>query len=71
MSADFSNIIATIRRLKQQSEDLTETQIAEMKRATYTGMSPQQAKEYDARRERINELMSQVAQLQQSLSEHL
>lgn len=71
MSADFSNAIATIKLLKQQIEDLTETQIAEMKSATYTSMSPEQTKEYDARRKRINQLMSQVTQLQQSLSENL
>lgn len=71
MSSDFSNTNATIKRLKQQIEDLTETQIEEMKRATYTGMSSEQAKKYDARRKRINELTSQVTQLQQSVSDNL
>jgi len=49
---------------------LTEEQSKALKSATYLGMTPDQAKQYDARRKEITQLMQEFLRLQQMAEEH-
>lgn len=66
MPLDPSDTIAMVERLNQEIQELKEKQIAALKTATYTGMTPEQAKDYDALRKQITELINRMIRLQQS-----
>jgi len=55
-----------IQRLRQQIDALTQEQADALKRATYLGMTPDEAKVYDARRIKITELMGQLVEIRQA-----
>jgi hypothetical protein len=56
----FSDTIAAVRRIKLEINRLTEEQAEALKTATYVGMIPDEAKEYDKRRSRITELIQEL-----------
>jgi hypothetical protein len=55
-----------IDRLKRQIEQLTLEQTDALKSATYVGMTPEEARQHDERREKITQLTQQLRQLQQA-----
>ena len=61
------NANETIQRIKQEIERLTAEQTAALKSATYVGMTSEEARQHDARRNRITQLAQQLRQLQQTL----
>ena len=52
-------------RLRQEIDDLIDEQTEALKRATFVGMTPDDAKMYDARRQTITRLMQQLAEIQE------
>jgi hypothetical protein len=54
---------ATVHRLKQQINELTEEQSEALESAIYVGMTPEEAKKYDARRAKIMQLAAHLQQL--------
>ncbi len=52
-----------IRSLRREFNMLAEQQIEALKTATFVGMTGEQAKEYDARQRRINDLANKLARL--------
>jgi hypothetical protein len=52
--------VEQVHRLKQEIDTLTEEQNKELQRAIFVGMSPTEAKEYDARRQEITLLVRQL-----------
>ena len=53
-----------VQRLKEQIGALTEQQSNALQTAIYVGMTPNEAKEYDARRQEISRLIAELAKLQ-------
>ena len=53
-------------RLRNQIDELTREQIDALKKATYVGMTPDDAKAYDARRIKITSLTQQLAEMRQA-----
>ena len=51
-------------RLRQEIDDLIDEQTEALKRATFIGMTPDDAKMYDARRQTITRLRQQMAEIQ-------
>ena len=51
-------------RLRQEIDDLIDEQTEALKRATFVGMTTDDAKMYDARRQTITRLMQQLAEIQ-------
>ncbi len=56
-----------IHRLKEEIERLTKQQAQALESATYLGMSPDEAKQYDARRAQILKLVEQLRQLEKAI----
>ncbi len=56
-----------IHRLKQEIDRLTKQQAEALQSATYLGMSPDDAKQYDARRAQILTLVEQLRQLKKPI----
>ena len=52
-------------RLRQEIDDLIDEHTEALKRATFVGMTPDDAKMYDARRQTITRLMQQLAKIQE------
>ena len=52
-------------RLRQEIDDLIDEQTEALKRATFIGMTPDDAKMYDARSQTITRLMQQLAEIQE------
>jgi hypothetical protein len=55
-----------IARLKRDIEQLTLEQTEALKSATYIGMTPEEARRHDQRRDKITRLTQQLRQLQQA-----
>lgn len=60
-ASEPSETVNAVHRLKQEIDRLTDDQSRALKQAIYVGMTPDEAKEYDARRTRITELVQQLA----------
>jgi hypothetical protein len=67
MSAkDGSTTLATVHKIKQQIDRLTEIQVKALKSATFVGMTPDEAQEYDNRLQKIFKLVEQRILLEKS-----
>jgi len=55
------SIEETVHRLKEEIDRLNQQQSQALKTATYLGMTPDEAQEYDQRRTRITELVMQLS----------
>jgi len=53
-----------VERMREELDTLTEKQLDFLRTATYLGMRPEDAKEYDERRSRIAQLMQAMAALE-------
>ena len=53
-----------VHRLKEKIDTLTEQQTSALHNAIYVGMTPDEAKEYDARRQKISQLIAELVNLQ-------
>ena len=51
----------TVHRLKEEIDRLNQQQSGALKTATYLGMTPDEAQEYDQRRSRITELVRHLS----------
>ena len=58
------NTVETIHRIKQEIDKLSEQQSEALKTATYVGMTAEEAREYDARRQQITKLVEELRLLQ-------
>ncbi len=56
----------TVHQLKEEIDRLTEEQIEAMKMATFAGLTPDEAKEYEERRAKILELVEQLRMLEEA-----
>ena len=59
-SYDTSDSVDAVERIRQEIEKLTEEQNEALKTATFVGMTASEAKIYDARRQRITELVERL-----------
>lgn len=66
MPVNPSDHVTTLQRLKHEIQQLTDTQIAALERATYVPMTAQEEQDYDGRQRQIAELMNRVMVLQPS-----
>jgi hypothetical protein len=64
--ADPTDTLALFHSLKQQIDTLTEQQIDALQQATYLGMTPDEAKDYDERRRQITGLIRELEELQKA-----
>ena len=64
--SDPLSTVEEVHRLKQEIDALTEEQNKHLQRAVFVGMSPTEAKEYDARRQEITLLVRQIGLLSKS-----
>jgi hypothetical protein len=62
-SRDGSNTVNAVHTVKQQIDTLTEKQIDALKHATYLGMTPDEAQDYDERRKTIVKLVAELKAL--------
>jgi endo-1,4-beta-D-glucanase Y len=62
-----SDTVSAVHQLKQEIDTLTEKQADALRMAVYVGMTPDEAQEYDERRQRITDLVQQLAVLEQAL----
>lgn len=62
-----SETTETIHRIKEEIDKLTEQQSDALNTATYLGMTADEAKEYDERRERVLKLVRDLKILEESL----
>jgi hypothetical protein len=60
MLRDHSETAEAIHRLKEEIDKLTEQQTNALKTATYLGMTTDEAKEYEQRREKILEYVKDL-----------
>ena len=58
-----SDTVALVHHIKQQIDALTEQQAEALKQATYIGMTPDEAEEYDGRRKKITALVEELSEL--------
>jgi hypothetical protein len=61
-----SRTTETVQKLKREIDRLTVIQAKALKTATFGGMTPEEAKEYDNRREEILKLVERLAMLEKS-----
>jgi len=54
------NTVEAIHRIKQEIDRLSEQQSEALKTATYVGMTAEKAREYDARRQQITNLLEEL-----------
>jgi hypothetical protein len=66
-STEPSDHEKTVHRLKEEIGRLTKQQAEALQSATYLGMSPDEAKQYDARRAQILKLVEQLRQLEEAI----
>jgi hypothetical protein len=66
-SAEPSEHESVIHRLKEEIHSLTKRQSEALLTATYVGMTPDEAKEYDSRRDEILKLVEQPRQLEKAI----
>lgn len=62
--SDSPNTVDACQQVKQEIERLTRKQSEALKTATFVGMTPDEAKEYDDRRQQITRLVEQLRSLQ-------
>ena len=67
MLSDQSQTAEAIHRLKEEIDKLTEQQTEALKTATYLGMTTDEAKEYEQRREKILGYVNDLKILEESL----
>jgi hypothetical protein len=67
MLRDHSETAETIHRLKEEIDKLTEQQTEALKMATYLGMTTDEAKEYEQRRDKILDYVKDLKMLEESL----
>lgn len=67
MLRDRTQTAEAIHRLKEEIDKLTEQQSEALKTATYLGMTTDEAKEYEQRRERILEYVQDLKMLEESM----
>jgi hypothetical protein len=65
-TSDPTDTLATIHRIKEEIDRLSEQQKEALKTATFVGMTHDEAKDYDSRRARITELIHELALLQKA-----
>jgi len=65
-STNPSDHESQVHRLKKEIDSLTKKQSEAIQSATYLGMTADEAKEYDSRRDRILKLVEQVRQLEKA-----
>ena len=58
--SETSNTAGVFQRIKQEIERLTREQFEALKSATFVGMTPGEAKEYDERRKKITCLVEEL-----------
>ena len=63
-TAEPDDTVTAVHRIKQEIDRLTERQAHALKQATYVGMTPEEAKEYDQRRSEITKLLRQLEVLE-------
>jgi hypothetical protein len=66
MSSNASRTSQTIHSLKQEIDKLTMQQTEALQRATFVGMTPDEAKDYDDRRTRILQYVEDLRILEES-----
>jgi hypothetical protein len=66
MAAPKIDTLTLLHQLKQQIDELAEQQMDALKMATYVGMTPEEAKEYDQRREKITALVEELSELKKA-----
>lgn len=65
-NGDPSDPLDVIERLRSQVAALSDLQSKAIKHAIYVGMNPDQANEYDRRRQEITRLMIEIATIQEA-----
>ena len=65
-SNDGTSTTETVHKIKQEIDRLTELQSEALKNATFVGMTPDEAKEYDNRRTQILNLVHRLETLEES-----
>ena len=63
MATANSNTVTAVHRIKEEIDKLIEAQTDAIKRATYLGMTPDEATEYNERRGRITQLIQELESL--------
>lgn len=63
---DPSDTLAAVHSIKQQIDELTKQQMDALKQATYLGMTTDEAKDYDERREQITKLIQELVALERA-----
>ena len=61
-----SNTVEAIHRLKQEIDKLTEQQFVALQMSMQVGMTPEEAQEYDQRRNQILKYVQDLAMLEES-----
>jgi hypothetical protein len=64
--ADPTDTLSAIHRIKQEIDAMTAQQIDALKLATYLGMTPEEAQEYDERRKQITALVKELSLLEEA-----
>jgi uncharacterized protein YeaC (DUF1315 family) len=65
-SLNPSDTVSAVHQLKQEIDTLTEEQAQALRTAVYVGMTPEEAREYDERRQRITQMVQELALLEQA-----
>jgi len=65
-TSDPDDTVAAVNRVKEEIDRLTEQQSQALKHATFVGMTPEEAQEYDNRRSQITTLLQQLEALQKA-----
>jgi hypothetical protein len=66
MPAEPTDTVLAVQQLKREIDRLTQVQADALKSATFIGMTPDEAKEYDERRQKITELVKELALLEKA-----
>ena len=65
-SLNPSDTVSAVHQLKQDIDTLTEKQAQALRMAVYVGMTPDEASEYDERRQRITQLVQELAAMERA-----
>ena len=65
-SNDGTSTTDTVHKIKEEIDRLTELQSDALKNATFVGMTPEEAQEYDSRRTQILNLVNRLETLEKS-----
>ncbi len=66
--SDFESVLRILKELREELETLTSQRVEALNAVTYTGMTEEQEREYDALRERILKVTEQLLELERSES---